>query len=249
MKTEKITAMKQGGAVLGLIRDQLAQSTKVGASFAQIEASAQQLIADHGMKPSFSTVPGYDWATCIMKNNELCHGIPTQEKVVKAGDVITIDIGLINQGYHLDTTTTFAIEPISTKTQAFLAVGIKALEKAIGQVKAGVSVYEISQAMQHTVEKAGYSAVTQLTGHGVGEQLHMAPNIPCVAYRHDKKVRLSEGQTVAIEIMYAQGNATVVLDRDGWTYRTEDGSLAGMFEETVLVTADGYQILTNPTKK
>jgi methionyl aminopeptidase len=239
--------MREGGAALAAIRNQLAKFTQIDMSFAQIEAEAQRLIQKAGMKPSFSTVPGYSWATCIMKNSEMCHGIPTRHKIVNDGDIITIDVGLINKGYHLDTTITFPVGDVDARVQAFLSVGKKSLAKAISRVKAGASVYEISQAMQHTVEKAGFDAVTQLTGHGVGEKLHMEPSIPCVAYRNDKKVILKPGQIIAVEIMYATGSAELTVDKDGWTYKTIDGSLAAMFEDTILVTEKGYEVLTAPS--
>lgn len=245
MSTDKISAMREGGAALAAIRNHLVSYTQVGTTFAEIEKEAQRLIKQAGMKPSFSTVPGYNWATCIMKNSEMCHGIPVSTKVVNDGDVITIDVGLINKGFHLDTTVTFQAGTTDAKTQEFLSIGKKALKKSITRVKAGASVYDLSYAMQHTVEKAGFDAVTQLTGHGVGEKLHMSPSIPCVAYRQDKKVLLKAGQTIAVEIMYAVGSAQLTVDKDGWTYKTIDGSLAAMFEETVLVTDKGFEILTD----
>lgn len=244
---ERISAMRVGGRALGTIRQQLVEFTQVGTTFEEIEAEAQRLIKAGGFKPSFSTVRDYQWATCIMKNEQLCHGIP-RGYVVEAGDVITIDVGLINQGYHLDTTTTFAVGEVDGATKQFLEVGRSALKKAIQQVKHGQSVYQISKAMQKTVEKAGYSPVYQLTGHGVGKELHLDPNIPCVAEPRDKRVLISSGDTLAIEIMYAMGDSYLVEAPDGWTYQTADGSLSGMFEETVLVTQTGVEILTNPAK-
>lgn len=247
MDTQKITAMREGGAALGQIRDALMAFTTVDMSFEQIEMEARRLIAKAGMRQSFSTVKNYYWATCIMKNEEMCHGIPTKDKIVNDGDVITIDVGLINKGYHLDTTITFAVGKVPPATEQFLAVGRKSLEKSIAEVRPGASVYDLSYAMQTAVEKAGFSAVTQLTGHGVGERLHMEPSIPCVGYRHDKRIILKPGQTIAVEIMYAAGNAHLIVDSDGWTYKTADGSLAGMFEDTILVTEKGYEVLTKPS--
>lgn len=240
----RITAMRQGGHHLGTIKNQLVAFTKVGMSFATIEAEAQRLIKAVGAVPSFSTVPGYSWATCIMKNDELCHGIPSSKKYVDDGDVMTIDVGLIWQGFHLDTTTTFVVGQTTPEIEAFLEIGQRALAKAIKKATVGNSVYDISFAMQKVTEEHGCNVVYQLTGHGVGEVLHGEPEIPCLAQKSDKKVKLVEGMTIAIEIMYAAGDAYLVLDKDGWTYRTQDGSLSGMFEETVLVTKSGPEILT-----
>jgi len=243
---DRVAAMRTGGSLLGSIREELAASVKPGDTFIEIEERAQALLAQHNVKASFSTVPGYSWATCIMRNDALCHGIPNTEKV-RAGDLLTIDIGLIYQGFHLDTTISFAIPPVKPETAQFLAVGQASLAAALQEVKAGARVFDVSRAMQRVVEAAGYSAVRELTGHGVGERLHMPPNIPCVGQQPDKRVFLKEGQTIAVEIMYAAGSSVLALDEDGWTYRTRDGSISGMFEDTVLVTKDGFEVLTKPS--
>lgn len=239
----KLEAMRAGGAALGRIKSQLREFAQPGVSFEAIEAQAQKLIADVGMTPSFSTVPGYDWATCIMKNKELCHGIP-RGKVVEVGDIITIDVGLINKGYHLDTTISFGVGQLSTEVEAFLARGEKLEDKAIQAAQPGSSVYNISYQMDKGLKKFGYGAVYQLTGHGIGEELHMEPEVPVIARRPDKRKRLQVGQTLAIEIMYTMGDPRVVEADDGWTYETADGSLSAMFEETVLITENGPEILT-----
>lgn len=241
--TRKLDCMRAGGQALGKIKQALHEFTHEGTTFAQIEAEAQRLIAQAGMKPSFSTVPGYDWATCVMKNDALCHGIPG-DQVVENGDIITIDVGLINQGYHLDTTITFPVGTISSRERTFLEIGQRALNKSISLVKPGQSVYQLSRAMEKTTLEAGYGVVYQLTGHGVGEELHMEPAIPCVAVPQDKAVHLTVNQTIAVEIMYTMGSPDLVTDADGWTYRTKDRSISAMFEETVLVTATGHEVLT-----
>jgi len=240
---QRIPAMIKGGAILGEIKQQLQAFARPGTTFTEIEALAQDLIKVAGLKPSFSTVDGYKWATCIMKNDELCHGIPGK-KVVESGDIITIDVGLIKDGYHLDTTISFGVGKLDKKLEKFLSVGKLALQKAIDQAKPGASVFQISKAMQKTVQKAGYGVVYQLTGHGAGEQLHMDPAIPCVAQRSDKRLLLREGQTLAIEIMYSLGKPDLKLDKDGWTYRTIDGSLSAIFEETVLVSKNTPLVMT-----
>lgn len=240
---QKIASMRAGGKKMRVVKKALQEFVTVGTTFEAIEAKAQELIKAHGGVPNFALVPGYHWATCVMKNDELCHGIP-KNKVVDDGDVITIDVGMLYEGWHLDTSITFAVGSVSSEVTHFLEVGKQSLKKAIAKARVGSSVYDISSAMQRVVERAGYSAAYQLTGHGIGEELHMDPSIPCEADRADKKIKLYEGQTLAIEIMYAMGDATVVLDKDKWTYRTQDGSLSGMFEETVLVTSAGPEILT-----
>lgn len=235
--------MKTGGKVLGRIKEQLRAFTKPGLSFEVIETEAQRLISEAGMKPSFSTVPKYSWATCIMRNDEICHGIP-QDKSVEDGDLITIDVGLINEGYHLDTTISFGVGSFSNEVKQFLDDGQHILEKAIDKARLGNTVYDISYQMEKGLQRKGYGVVYQLTGHGVGEELHMDPEVPVFAHKPHKKVKLKEGQTLAIEVMYTKGSPTLVEDDDGWTYKTADGSLSGMFEETVLITKKGPEILT-----
>lgn len=242
---KRIIAMRYGGKLLGEVKQELRAFTEVGSTFADIEAHAQLLIKAKGAQPSFSTVPNYHWATCIMKNDELCHGIPTSEKKVSDGDIITIDVGLIYNGYHLDTTTTFVVGTSSPEKDHFLEVGQKSLSKAINKARIGNTVYDISAAMERVVVSEGFSCVYQLCGHGIGQELHMEPEVPCIAQRRNKKDKLFEGQTLAIEIMYAVGDAYLTVDADKWTYRTADGSLSGMFEETVLITKNGPEVLTN----
>ncbi|HOZ03174.1 MAG TPA: type I methionyl aminopeptidase [Candidatus Woesebacteria bacterium] len=241
---DKVEAMWVGGKALAEIKTELQRFVKVGTSFFEIEALAQKLIQQKGMLPSFSTVPGYDWATCIMRNDALCHGIPTAEKV-KDGDIVSIDVGLINQGYHLDTSISFGVGTLSAKKHRFLADSLKALNTAIALVRPGQTVYALSRAIETSLHQAGLGAVYQLTGHGVGKNLHEEPAIPCVADPGDKKILLSLNQTIAVEVMSTMGRPDLTLDSDGWTYRTKDGSLSAMFEETVLVTQNGHQILTN----
>ncbi|MDQ3008488.1 MAG: type I methionyl aminopeptidase [bacterium] len=245
MDTAKITAMRVGGKKLASIRQELIHFTKSGTSFEEIEAEAQRLIKAAGAKPSFSTVTGYHWATCITKNAGVCHGIP-QGKVVSDGDIITIDVGLIWDGYHLDTSDTVAVGGVPAKTKEFLEVGRRSLAKAIAEAYPGNTVYEISRAMQKVVERHGFGCVYQLTGHEIGTQLHGRP-VPCVAQKSDKRWVLQPGTTLAIEIMYTMGEPELVLDDDGWTYTTKDGSLSGMFEETVLVGTEWPEILTTVT--
>ncbi len=239
----RIEAMRVGGAALAQIKFKLRDFAQLGVSFIDIEKQATTLIIAANMQPSFSTVPGYHWSTCIMKNDALCHGIPDDQQIAD-GDIITIDVGLINQGFHLDTTISFGVGEITTKQRRFLEIGQKSLTKAIASARVGQSVYQISRAMEKVLLEENYGAVYQLTGHGVGKELHMEPTIPCVANPEDRMVRLTEGQTLAIEVMYAMGNPQLVVDADEWTFRTKDGSLTAMFEETVLVTAQGPEILT-----
>ncbi len=235
--------MIEGGKRLAKVKRALVDFTKPGVTFEEIEALAQKSIRKTGDVPSFSTVKGYDWATCIMINEELCHGIPV-DGVIEKGDIVTIDVGLIHNGYHLDTTTTFAAGDVAPDVLDFLERGRKILDASIARATVGNSVYGISHEMESGLKKYGYGVVRQLTGHGIGKELHMYPSIPCFAQRADKRIILEEGQTLAIEVMYTMGSPVVVEAEDGWTFVTDDDSLSAMFEETVLVSKDGPKILT-----
>ena len=243
---QKIQAMREGGRKLAFVRDSLVDFAQAGTTFTQIDQKAFELIAAQGAKANFAMVPGYKWATCLMKNDEVCHGIPTHDKVVEPGDLIKIDVGLLWNGFHVDTTVSFWCGEVSDSKLQFLIHGQRSLDRAIAEAIPGNTVYDISFQMEKTLTRHNLGAVYQLTGHGIGKRLHEDPSIPCYAQKRDKREKLYEGQTIAIEVMYTQGKPDLVQDADGWTFRTKDGSLGGMIEETVLVTADGPEILTRP---
>ncbi|MBW7955599.1 type I methionyl aminopeptidase [Patescibacteria group bacterium] len=242
----KATIMREGGRRLAFVRDSLVEFAQLGVNFAEIDQKAFELIKSQGAKANFAMVPGYKWATCLMKNDEVCHGIPSAQKMIEPGDFIKIDVGLLYEGFHVDTTVSFYRGEVSEGTKNFLQHGQHALDRAIAEAIPGNTVYDISFQMEKTLTRHNLGAVYQLTGHGIGKQLHEDPNIPCFAQKRDKKEKLYEGQTVAIEVMYTQGNPDLKQDTDGWTFRTIDGSIGGMIEETVLVTANGPEILTRP---
>lgn len=244
MSARKLPAMREGGAALSRVRDGLQSFTAVGMSFQDIEDEAQRRIKSEGMQPSFSTVEGYSWATCVMRNDALLHGIPSPDVMVEEGDLITIDVGILHQGFHTDTSISFQVGKQTKKIQRFLSGGQAILDQAIQAAQPGSSVWDVSRIMQRSLHKYGWGAVYQMVGHGIGEELHMAPSIPCVASESDKSVIFEEGQTVAIEIMYAMGDPALKQDDDGWTYRTIDGSVSAMFEHTVHITSGGPEILT-----
>ncbi len=243
---EKIAIMRVGGKKLAGVKQALIDHAVAGTPFEKLEEIAQAQIAKEGAVPSFSTVEGYSWATCISKNEGCCHGVP-RNNTVEDGDVLKIDVGLIWQGYHVDTTATIFIgdtKNADPKVLQFIQDGWDILDLSIAKAVLGNSVYDVSHTMQTALEKKGYGAVYQLTGHAIGKTLHEDPQIPCVAYSSDKKVKFFEGQTICVEVMDAMGNPKLVLGKDGWTYQTKDGSLTGMFEDTIVITSGKPEILT-----
>ena len=243
MNTQKQTLMLEGGAHLGAIKRELLAAVKVGVTPIEIDVLADRLIASHGDYPSFKTVKGYHHATCINTNDAVVHGIPTSIPF-KPGDLVTIDVGLVHKGWHLDTSTTTQVPPASDKVSQFLAIGREAVESAIKLALPGNSIYQVSEAMQKIVEGAGYSVIRDLTGHGVGKHLHEEPSIPCYADPRTKNIIIKPGQALAVEIMYSMGNYHLKTGADGWTLYTVDGSLTGMFEESVFITESDHLILT-----
>lgn len=239
----KFQAMSEGGKRLGWIKGQLPDKIKAGITPLEIDALVDKLILEGGDKHSFKTVDHYPYATCINVNAGMVHGIPGKTPF-KPGDVVKVDMGLIHEGYHLDTSLTVQVGPATPAVTKFLEVSQRSLAAAIALASPGNTVYDLGEAMQRVAEAGGYNVVRDLTGHGIGRQLHMEPFIPCFADSRNKKFVLAVDQTVAIEAMVTMGDWHLVEDADGWTLSTQDGSLTAMFEETVYITADGPLILT-----
>lgn len=255
LKTEaEIVVMAEGGAKLALVRDALANFVKPGMTTMDIEKEAMRLIKEQGGKASFAMVPGYKYATCINVNDEVVHAVPN-ERIIKSGDIVGIDVGIFYKGFHTDTAVTVLVPTkggkIDHKVEKFLEVGKTGLKKAISEAKPGKRIADISKAMQSTVENAGYSVVQALTGHGVGRNLHEEPAIPCfVLGSYENSPKIVPGMVLAIEIMYNMGESDVMYkNSDGWTINTADGTISGLFEETVAVTKDGPVVLTQAKKR
>jgi len=246
---EEIETMAEGGRKLAQIRDELAAAVRLGTSGLAIDKLADKLISKTGGKASFKMVTGYHWATCININETVVHGIP-DGRIFKEGDIVGIDVGLFYKGFHTDTSTTVRVgERESRRTveiEKFVEIGRLGLKKAIELARPGKRIWDLSQAMQLTVEKAGFSPVKALTGHGIGRALHEEPAIPCftIGQRSDSP-KIVPGMVLAIEIMYNEGTSEVVYkNRDGWTIITGDDKISGLFEETVAVMENGPQVLT-----
>lgn len=242
--SEEIKIMAEGGAKLHRIKNALAAAVKAGVTAADIEALAVKLIKEEGAENSFDKVPGYSWATCITVNEGLVHGIPVKTLVFKDGDMVKVDVGIYFKGFHTDTSLSVGIN-LSPENQKFLNVGKMALEKAIKRAQIGAYLYEISEAIEDTIEGAGYTTIKALVGHGVGRELHEDPQIPCfVPGKIEDSVKIREGMVLAIEVMYALGSDKVEVLEDGWTIAMRDGKMSGLFEETVAVTINGPKVLT-----
>jgi methionyl aminopeptidase len=241
---EEIEIMRQGGTKLHEIKMELVKRIKGGVRASEIEELAVSLIKHCGGKPSFMMVPGYHWATCINVNCGVVHGIPTSDVIFRKGDIVSIDIGLLYQGFNTDTSISVGIN-LDSEKERFIKTGQDTIAKVIKEVKIGNYIYDISYMISNVIEKAGYSPIRDLVGHGVGKNLHEDPAIPCIIRGPRlSTVKIQEGMTLAIEIMYTRGAPDLVKAKDGWTIATRDGKISALFEETVAVTRHGPLILT-----
>ncbi len=247
---EEIHAMKVGGEKLGKILQELLVVSTPGTRLLDLEEMAQKRIQEAGGLPSFSTVGDYRWATCLCVNDVVVHGIPSEYRL-QAGDMFTIDIGMIYQGLHTDTAWSMIVGEEQDKTERkkrFLTVGEDTLWKAIAVAKAGNRIGNISEVIQREIEGAGYSVIKDLTGHGVGRKLHEEPMIP--EYVRGDIARtplLVSGMTIAIEVIYAEGKGTIeYVGDDGWALASRDRSLTATFEHTIAIGDPESTVLTKP---
>jgi methionyl aminopeptidase len=248
---EELKIMQESGRILAETLWEVLKSVKPGVSELELDAMAEKLIREKGGEPGFQKVPGYKHATCISTNDVVVHGIPTEYKL-KEGDILGIDCGVFYQGFHTDMAETVRVQNSEFRIQndevdKFLTVGKKALEAGIKQAAPGNHVGDISKAIQAIVEaENGYAVVRSLVGHGVGRELHEEPEVPgyLVGEIAETPV-LADGMVIAIEVIYNMGGPELVFaNQDGWTLKTEDGSLAGLFERTIAITKSGPLILT-----
>lgn len=245
IKTEDdIKIMAEGGAKLGRIKNELTKAVAEGENAAEVDKLADHLINAAGGKASFKMVPDYDWATCINVNDGVVHGIPKDIIVFKNRDVVSVDVGFYYKGFHTDTSFSVLIGE-DKKLNKFLEVGKKALGLAIDKAVSGNRIYDISDTIESTLEENGLKPIEALVGHGIGKNLHEEPQIPCFTIgKYGDSPEIKNGMVFAIEVMYSSGDPDVEQDADGWTISLVDGKIAGLYEETVAITAKGPQVLT-----
>lgn len=248
---QEIEVMKTGGKILADVLFEILENVRVGVSEIELDQLAEKLILEKGGEPGFKKVEGYKHTICISTNDVVVHGIPTNYKL-KEEDVVGIDCGVYYKGFHTDAAHTVRVQSSNVKTQnsdeidKFLQVGEKAMWEGIKAAKSGNRVGDISKAIQDIVERQGYSVVRSLIGHGVGRQLHEDPEVP--GFLDGSLLRtplLKEGMTIAIEVIYNMGKSDVIYSgNDGWTIKTKDSSLSGLFERTIAITSKETIVLT-----
>ena len=221
----------------------IGQAIEPGVTTAELDRMAEKYIRSEGAIPNFKNYHGYPATACISINNEVIHGIPTEKRRIEAGDIVSVDLGAMFNGYHGDNAATFACGEVSPEAKRLMDTTRESLYEGIKLARAGGRVGDISFAIQSYVEARGYSVVREYVGHGVGTSLHEAPEVPNFG-RAGRGIRLMPGMTLAIEPMINIGRPDVKVLPDGWTVITKDGSLSAHFEHTIAITADGPQIMT-----
>ena len=246
---EAIEGMRASGAILAQAHALVRSHVTPGVMTAELDRLAETFIRDHGGIPSFlgvpsgvARVPAFPASICASINDVVVHGIPSSHPL-QEGDIITIDCGVIFDGWHSDSAITLAVGGVSAEAQRLIDVTRECLEAAITAAQPGNHVGDIGAAVQRHAEGAGFSVVRRLVGHGIGRSMHEAPQVPNFG-KPGTGPRLVAGTTLAIEPMVNVGGPDVTFDSDGWTVRTADGSLSAHWEHTVVVTAERPVILT-----
>lgn len=244
IKSEReIELMAEAGKILERVHNELEKALRPGMSTKDIDTLGEEIIRSYGCIPSFLNYNGYPASICVSVNDEVVHGIPSKDRILQDGDIVSLDAGLIHEGYHSDAARTHAVGNISEEAKRLIEVTKQSFFEGIKLAVPGNHLFDISEAIQKYVESNGYSVVRDLVGHGIGTHLHEDPQIPNFKQRR-KGMKLRPGMTLAIEPMVNEGSYDVVWLDDDWTVVTEDGSLAAHYENTIAITEDGCEILT-----
>jgi methionyl aminopeptidase len=238
----EIEKMRAASQLVAQILDELAAMVEPGVSTAELDAAAEQRVRAAGAEPAFKGYRGYPATLCASTNEQVIHGIPHRAPL-KAGDIISLDMGVKLAGYFGDSAVTVPVGAVSEDVTRLLRVTQEALERGIAQVRVGGRISDIGHAIQKHVEASGFSVVREFVGHGIGASLHEEPQIANYG-EPGRGPRLAEGMTLAIEPMVNMGKPAVKVLPDGWTAVTKDGSLSAHFEHTVAVTKNGPDVLT-----
>lgn len=238
----ELTYMREAGRIVAETHRLMAKAVRPGVTTKELDRIAEDFIRSQDAAPSFKGYNGFPGSICASVNEELVHGIPS-DRVLREGDIISIDIGACYKGYHGDSAWTYGVGTISPEAQRLLDVTERSLYAGLEQVKADVRLYTVSHAIQTCIEQEGFSVVREYVGHGIGADLHEQPQIPNYGFP-DRGPRLKPGMVLAIEPMVNAGERYVQTLQDDWTVVTVDNSLCAHFEHTVAVTEDGCEILT-----
>ncbi|MDD3842255.1 MAG: type I methionyl aminopeptidase [Candidatus Izemoplasmatales bacterium] len=241
--SRELDLMRKAGRIVAIAHQEVASHIKPGVSTQQLDEIIDRVIRSHEAIPSFLHYNGFPASSCISVNEVVVHGIPDPKKILKNGDIVSVDIGAIYKGYHGDGAWTYPCGTISEAAKRLLTGTEASLFAGLGKAKSGARLTDISHAVQEYAESLGLSVVRDFVGHGIGTSMHEDPQIPNFGLP-GKGITLRPGMTIAVEPMINAGRKEVKVLADGWTTITMDKSLSAHFEHTVLITDTGYEILT-----
>jgi len=239
---EEIELLRKSNHLVAKILNELALNIRPGITTKELDLMAERLIKKNNAKPAFKGYRGYPACTCISINEQVVHGIPGPT-IIKEGDIVSIDLGLVLDGYFGDSAITVPVGKIDSEAEKLINVTREALFKGIEKAKVGNRLFDISHAVQMWVEKHGFSVVRDFVGHGIGKSLHEEPQIPNFG-KPNQGVRLKEGMVLALEPMVNAGTYKIKIKEDGWTAVTQDGKLSAHFEHTIAISENGPDILS-----
>ncbi|NLJ97298.1 MAG: type I methionyl aminopeptidase [Clostridiales bacterium] len=244
IKSDKeIELMRKSGSILAHVLKELEEYIKPGITTLDIDKKCYDIIKSYNCIPSFLNYNGFPGSLCVSINDEVVHGIPNKEHILRDGDIVSLDCGVIYEGYHSDAARTIPVGEISKEAEKLIEVTRQSFYEGIKHAKAGKHLHNISSAIQAYVESFGFSVVRDLVGHGIGKNLHEEPQIPNFKQKN-RGPRLAPGMTLAIEPMVNVGRYDVYWLDDDWTVVTGDGSLSAHYENTILITDGDAEILT-----
>lgn len=244
----EIEIMREAGLILAATRLELERHLGPGISTYELDQIAEKFILSKNAKPSFKGYGGFPGSICASVNEEVIHGIPSKKRVLKDGDIISIDIGVELRGYHADSAWTYAIGEVDSKVLKLMEISEEALYQGLEMAKPGNRVGDISHAIESFIKPHGYGIVKEFTGHGIGKSLHEDPHVPNYGQAGTGPL-LSEGMTICIEPMVNLGTENIKILEDEWTVVTTDKLPSAHFEHMIVITRDGYEILTPRLKE
>jgi methionyl aminopeptidase len=239
----ELDLMRRASRIVALTLDLLKKEIRPGVSTAALNVLAEREIRGSGAVPAFLGYRGYPAALCVSINEEVVHGIPSDKRIIRAGDLVSLDLGAVYQGFYGDAAVTVAVGNISPERSRLMEVTEASLACALAEVKSGAKLGDVCHAVESFVTKHGMSVVREFTGHGIGRHLHEEPSIPNYG-RPGSGITLKPGMTLAIEPMVCLGRPEVIIKNDAWTAVSADGSCTAHFEHTVAVTGNGCEILS-----
>ncbi|MDO5417370.1 MAG: type I methionyl aminopeptidase [Lachnospiraceae bacterium] len=244
IKSEReIELMREAGRILARVHEELEKALKPGMSTLEVDKLGERIIRGYGCIPSFKNYNGYPASICVSVNDEVVHGIPNKHHILREGDIVSLDAGVIYKGYHSDAARTHGIGEISPEARKLIDVTRQSFFEGIKFAKAGNHLNDISSAIQAYAESFGYGVVRDLVGHGIGSHLHEDPEVPNFSQKR-KGILLRPGMTLAVEPMINAGRYDVAWMDDDWTVVTDDGSLSAHYENTILITEGEPEILS-----